>query len=64
MLTVDDADNSGEEDDESVPVCSVDRDASADDLCADAAVAPLQPPSTQGDTSPSQVNVKTNCNNI
>ncbi|KAJ2945200.1 hypothetical protein O0L34_g9270 [Tuta absoluta] len=40
VLTV--GDGSGEEDDESVPVCSVARDMSTDDVCADAAVAPLQ----------------------
>lgn len=54
MLTVGEGDNSGEEEEESVPVCSMGRDASTDDVCADAAVAPLhdKPP---GDDSPSQV---------
>ncbi|XP_072945339.1 protein king tubby [Epargyreus clarus] len=43
VLTVgEDIDGSGEEEGESVPVCGVARDASADDVCADAAVAPLQ----------------------
>ncbi|KAI5640224.1 tub family domain-containing protein [Phthorimaea operculella] len=42
VLTVGDGEGSGEEDDESVPVCSVARDMSTDDVCADAAVAPLQ----------------------
>lgn len=55
VLTVgDDIENSGDEEGESVPVCSMGRDASTDDVCADAAVAPLQgrPPR---DVSPSQV---------
>ncbi|VVC98878.1 unnamed protein product [Leptidea sinapis] len=39
--------------DESVPVCSVGRDASADDICADAAVAPLHARLPR-DESPSQ----------
>lgn len=45
---------SGEEEGESVPVCSMGRDASTDDVCADAAVAPLQN-RAQRDGSPSQV---------
>ncbi|XP_028159549.1 protein king tubby [Ostrinia nubilalis] len=55
VLTVGDGSGSGEEEEESVPVCSVGRDASADDVCADAAVAPLQPRgAVRRDLSPSQ----------
>ncbi|XP_026736147.1 protein king tubby isoform X1 [Trichoplusia ni] len=54
VLTVGEGDNSGEEEEESVPVCSVGRDASVDDVCADAAVAPLQD-KPRRDLSPSQV---------
>ncbi|KAJ8720765.1 hypothetical protein PYW07_006523 [Mythimna separata] len=53
VLTVGEGDGSGEEDDESVPVCSVGRDASTDDVCADAAVAPLHD-KPRRDSSPSQ----------
>ncbi|XP_026736148.1 protein king tubby isoform X2 [Trichoplusia ni] len=53
VLTVGEGDNSGEEEEESVPVCSVGRDASVDDVCADAAVAPLQD-KPRRDLSPSQ----------
>ncbi|XP_028029763.1 protein king tubby [Bombyx mandarina] len=53
VLTIDD-DNSGEEEEESVPVCSVGRDASTDDICADAAVAPMQARVPRRDDSPSQ----------
>ncbi|XP_047507841.1 protein king tubby isoform X1 [Pieris napi] len=54
VLTVGDdtGEGSGEEG-ESVPVCSVGRDASADDLCADAAVAPMLS-RPQRDGSPTQ----------
>ncbi|XP_034836406.1 protein king tubby isoform X2 [Maniola hyperantus] len=55
VLTVGDdvGEGSGEEEGESVPVCSMGRDASTDDVCADAAVAPLQN-RAQRDVSPSQ----------
>ncbi|XP_041969795.1 protein king tubby isoform X2 [Aricia agestis] len=54
VLTVGDdtGEHSGEEEGESVPVCSVGRDASTDDICADAAVAPIGRPPR--DLSPSQ----------
>ncbi|XP_049878743.1 protein king tubby 1 [Pectinophora gossypiella] len=55
VLTVGDGDGSGEEEEESVPVCSMGRDVSTDDVCADAAVAPMQPLKAKRDTSPSQV---------
>lgn len=58
MLTVGEGDGSGEEDDESVPVCSVGREASTDDVCADAAVAPLHD-KPRRDSSPSQVSFVT-----
>lgn len=48
-------DHSGEEDDESVPVCSMARDPSVDDICADAAVAPMQAQTAKRDVSPSSV---------
>ncbi|XP_059056874.1 protein king tubby isoform X2 [Achroia grisella] len=51
---VGDGSGSGEEEEESVPVCSVGRDASADDVCADAAVAPMQARTANRDVSPSQ----------
>ncbi|KAF9422144.1 hypothetical protein HW555_002165, partial [Spodoptera exigua] len=54
VLTVGEGDGSGEEDEESVPVCSVGRDASTDDVCADAAVAPLHD-KPRRDSSPTQV---------
>ncbi|XP_052749912.1 protein king tubby 1 isoform X2 [Galleria mellonella] len=54
VLTVGDGSGSGEEEEESVPVCSVGRDASADDVCADAAVAPMQARCANRDVSPSQ----------
>ncbi|XP_059056875.1 protein king tubby isoform X3 [Achroia grisella] len=54
VLTVGDGSGSGEEEEESVPVCSVGRDASADDVCADAAVAPMQARTANRDVSPSQ----------
>lgn len=56
VLTVGDdiGEGSGEEEGESVPVCSMGRDVSTDDVCADAAVAPLQG-RPKRDTSPSQV---------
>lgn len=38
-----------------MPVCSVGRDASTDDICADAAVAPMQARVPRRDDSPSQV---------
>ncbi|CAH2234363.1 jg5241 [Pararge aegeria aegeria] len=55
VLTVGDdvGEGSGEEEGESVPVCSMGRDASTDDVCADAAVAPLQN-RAQREDSPSQ----------
>ncbi|XP_063538117.1 protein king tubby [Cydia strobilella] len=55
VLTVGDGDHSGEgeEEEESVPVCSFSRDVSTDDVCADAAVAPLQPRAKR-DSSPTQ----------
>ncbi|CAH0664124.1 unnamed protein product [Spodoptera exigua] len=53
VLTVGEGDGSGEEDEESVPVCSVGRDASTDDVCADAAVAPLHD-KPRRDSSPTQ----------
>ncbi|XP_050355637.1 protein king tubby [Nymphalis io] len=55
VLTVGDdvGEGSGEEEGESVPVCSMGRDASTDDVCADAAVAPLQDRPCR-DVSPSQ----------
>lgn len=55
VLTVGEGDGSGEEEEESVPVCSVGRDASTDDICADAAVAPLNSQSRR-DLSPTQEN--------
>lgn len=58
VLTVGDGSGSGEEEEESVPVCSMGRDVSADDVCADAAVAPMQPRGVvRRDLSPTQVNV-------
>ncbi|GBP45077.1 hypothetical protein EVAR_33182_1 [Eumeta japonica] len=48
------AEVSGAEDEESVPVC-VPRDASVDDICADAAVAPMKSKTVRGDQSPTQV---------
>ncbi|XP_073954228.1 tub domain-containing protein ktub [Choristoneura fumiferana] len=55
VLTVgDDNSGEGEEEEESVPVCSVARDVSADDVCADAAVAPLHARVAR-DASPTQV---------
>ncbi|XP_045504916.1 protein king tubby isoform X2 [Colias croceus] len=54
VLTVGDDVTSGSgEEGESVPVCSVGRDASVDDICADAAVAPMQG-RPRRDESPSQ----------
>ncbi|KAI8441008.1 hypothetical protein MSG28_009281 [Choristoneura fumiferana] len=50
----DDNSGEGEEEEESVPVCSVARDVSADDVCADAAVAPLHARVAR-DASPTQV---------
>lgn len=49
--------HSGEEEEESVPVCGVARDVSTDDVCADAAVAPLRARHERGarDQSPVQV---------
>ncbi|XP_013149061.1 PREDICTED: protein king tubby [Papilio polytes] len=52
VLTIGD-DGSGEEEGESVPVCSMGRDISTDDVCADAAVAPLQGRTIRRDGSPS-----------
>ncbi|XP_014371120.1 protein king tubby 1 isoform X2 [Papilio machaon] len=52
VLTIGD-DGSGEEEGESVPVCSMGRDISTDDVCADAAVAPLQGRAIQREGSPS-----------
>ncbi|XP_068623145.1 protein king tubby [Battus philenor] len=54
VLTIGDGDGSGEEEGESVPVCSMGRDISTDDVCADAAVAPLQGRTARRDVSPSQ----------
>ncbi|XP_053616085.1 protein king tubby isoform X2 [Plodia interpunctella] len=54
VLTVGDGSGSGEEEEESVPVCSMGRDVSTDDVCADAAVAPMQRGMKTRDTSPSQ----------
>ncbi|KAL0829752.1 hypothetical protein ABMA28_003242 [Loxostege sticticalis] len=55
VLTVGDGSGSGEEEEESVPVCSMGRDVSADDVCADAAVAPMQPRGVvRRDLSPTQ----------
>lgn len=54
MLTIGDGEHSGEEEGESVPVCSVGRDISTDDVCADAAVAPLQA-AVRRDGSPTEV---------
>lgn len=55
VLTVGEGEGSGEEDEESVPVCSVGRDASTDDVCADAAVAPMHA-RPKSDLSPTQGN--------
>lgn len=62
VLTVGDSDGGtldgeGEEEEESVPVCSVGRDVSTDDVCTDAAVAPMQPRVLKRDLSPSQVHI-------
>ncbi|XP_060806367.1 protein king tubby isoform X2 [Amyelois transitella] len=54
VLTVGDGSGSGEEEEESVPVCSMGRDVSTDDVCADAAVAPMQRGMKTRDSSPSQ----------
>lgn len=57
VLTVgDDTGEGSGEDGESMPVCSVERDASADDLCAEAAIAPMQL-RPRRDLSPSQVSI-------
>ncbi|CAH0397204.1 unnamed protein product [Chilo suppressalis] len=54
VLTVGDGSGSGEEEEESVPVSSMGRDVSTDDVCADAAVAPMQGRAAKRDVSPSQ----------